>query len=283
MITRRDILAASAAVGVLSGCVGESDNGGSGNEASSDEGDNDSGIIDGAEDDDDGDDEGDGGISGNGADENGHEDADDDVENASDDGDRSRDSIAEFFEDHPAVSDLAEQPILGDLTEASATVVDFSDPGCHVCRSFHRGTFYELEERLIESGDMAFVFRSYPVRGFATSVPGSQLLLSTHHHEPDAFWEFKTFLYDEQPDLSVENIYDESASFLEGRVDDPTTIVEDAREERFDEEIQTNVDAGEAAGAGGVTPVFYLFEDGSYLTEISGNQSYDVFASAFGL
>lgn len=185
--------------------------------------------------------------------------------------------------DHAAARDLGSQPTLGDPASAPATIVEFSDPGCGVCAAFHDGNFQDIERELIEPGKSAFVFRPYPVREVDVSYPGSHALFATHDRDPDAFWPLVEFYYDEHGSLSEDDIYDRTASFLEENTSvNGDAVADDARSEAYSEEIDANLDTGRSAGAGGETPVFYLFDEGEFVTEVRGNQNLEVFRTALG-
>lgn len=281
MTRRREVLAYGAALsGLLAGCTDEADDGSTaGDEGSNEE------EESAAPESDDGDEpetEGEDEETETETDE-GEEDEDDEGGDEEED-EEEEDDGGNTPEDHPAADGIDGQPTLGDPASATGTIVEFSDPGCGVCAAFHDGNFQEIERELVDPGDAAVVFRPYPVRDYDPSEPGSHALLATHDRDEAAFWELKQFYYDEHGSFGADDIYDRTAEFLnENTAVDGDAVAEDARNEAYGSEIDANLDAGMDAGAGGETPVFYLFREGEFVTEIRGNQNIDVFRTALGL
>jgi protein-disulfide isomerase len=271
MTRRRDVLAATAALSaLLAGCsddAGEGDEAGTAEEDDADEPEPTETEEDGEEPEEEPGDE----------DEEGEEEDDEEDE-------EEEESVDNTPTDHDAARDLGSQPTLGDPASAPATIVEFSDPSCGVCAAFHQDTFPELESELIEPGEAALVFRPYPVRNYEIAEPGSHAMFATHDRDPDAFWDLKEFYYDEHGSFSLDDFYDRTAEFLnENTSVDGDAVAEDARNEAYASEIDANLDAGMDAGAGGETPVFYLFRDGEFVTEVRGNQNLEVFETALEL
>lgn len=185
---------------------------------------------------------------------------------------------------HPAASGLGAQPALGpDPTDATAVIVAFEDPSCTLCRRFERNTFPTLRSEYVESGDLSFVYRVYPVI-YPWGKPASQALESTYAASEAAFWALKDHYYAEQDQFGTDNVLESTESFLDEETDvDAASVVDDARNERHDAAVQADLAAGRAADAGNQTPIFYLFRDGEFRTKIQGPQGADVFAAALGL
>lgn len=266
MTRRREILAYGAALSAsLAGCT---DDGGGGSEEGS--------AMDGSSE----------GSNAPDDEMGGAEGADDDNENSeeTEGSEEEEEDGGNTPDGHAAADGISDQPTLGDPSSATATIVEFSDPGCGVCAAFHDGNFQEIESELVEPGEAAVVFRPYPVRDYDASEPGSHAMVGTHDRDPEAFWALKQFYYDNHGSFDTENIYDRTAEFLnENTGVDGDTVAEEAREEAYQSELDANLDAGMEAGAGGETPVFYLFREGDFVTEIRGNQNLDVFRTALGV
>jgi protein-disulfide isomerase len=281
MTRRREVLAYGAALSaLLAGCTDEGDEGSAGADETDENGEEPDAPED-TDDDDDGDepeqttdeeseDE-------TGSEEDGTEEEDEESEAEEEDGGNTP-------EDHPAADGIEDQPTLGDPASATGTIVEFSDPGCGVCAAFHDGNFQEIESELVEPGEAAVVFRPYPVRDYDASEPGSHAMVATAERDEAAFWELKQFYYDEHGSFDSENIYDRTAEFLnENTSVDGDAVAEEAQDEAHQSTLEANLDAGMEAGAGGETPVFYLFREGEFVTEIRGNQNLDVFRTALGV
>jgi protein-disulfide isomerase len=177
---------------------------------------------------------------------------------------------------------IESQPTLGPVVDdATGVVVAFEDPSCTLCRRFEQNTFPDLRSNLVDPGDVAFVYRGYPVI-YPWGEPASQALESTYAASEDAFWALKDHYYAEQG-FDTDNILDQTESFLAAETDvDAAAVVEAARNREHNAAVQADIDAAEAASAGSQTPIFYLFRDGRFRTRVSGPQGYDVFAAALG-
>jgi protein-disulfide isomerase len=185
---------------------------------------------------------------------------------------------------HPAASGLADQPVLGPApADATAVVVAFEDPSCTLCRRFETNTFPTLRSEYIETGDLSFVFRGYPVV-YPWGEPAVQALESTFAASESAFWALKDHYYAEQDAFGTGNVLDRTGTFLAEETDvDAASVVDDARNGRHDAAVQADVEAARAAEAGRQTPIFYLFRDGAFRTKVQGPQGADVFAAALEL
>jgi protein-disulfide isomerase len=192
--------------------------------------------------------------------------------------------------DHPALTGIESEPALGPAPgEAPALVVGFEDPSCITCQRFETGTFPKLESELVSTGKLTFSYRVFPIT-YPWGEPASQALEATYAAAveagagPDApaFWGLKDHYYAERDRFGTDNVYDLTESYLAAETElDATAVVEGAREGRHSGAVQTDVDAGNAAGVSS-TPTFYLFREGEFQTTVRGAQSYDVFAAALG-
>lgn len=195
----------------------------------------------------------------------------------------SADRATAAFDGHPATRGLDAQPRLGPpAADAPALIVGYEDPSCSSCRRFERNTLPEIVERLVQPGRAAFVFRGYPVV-YEWGKPATQALEATFAASESAFWALKDYYYAEQAQFETDNVLAKTESFLASETDvDAGTVVEDARNRRYDAAVRADTASAEAAGANGVTPSFYLFRDGEFKTKVAGPQGYPVFAAALG-
>lgn len=167
--------------------------------------------------------------------------------------------------------------------EATGVVVAFEDPSCPRCRAFHRDVLPQLESELIEPGDVAYVFRGYPVV-YPWGDPAAQALESTYARNESAHWQLLEEYFDAQSGYDTENVFDRTDSFLDANTDlDAAAVVEDARNEAHDSAVQTDLSAGKDAGAGRTTPSLFLFRDGEFVTKAAGSISFSVLTNALGL
>jgi protein-disulfide isomerase len=185
--------------------------------------------------------------------------------------------------DHPATGGVDGQPRLGPaLADAPAVVVSFEDPSCSRCAAFERTTVPRLREH-VDAGELAYVFRVYPVV-YEWGKPAVQALEATYARDADAFWALASHYFETQSDFSTDNVLDRTESFLASETGlDAAAVVADAEAKAYDDAVQVDLDAGEAAGAGRTTPHLFLFRDGEYRSKASGSVSYDLIASALEL
>jgi protein-disulfide isomerase/transcription elongation factor Elf1 len=184
---------------------------------------------------------------------------------------------------HPAATALGNQPTLGPPPgEADGTIIAFEDPSCPSCARFELNTFPELKSRLIETGDVSFVFRSIPVIN-PWGEPATLALEAVQARDEATFWGLKRYYYENQRGIDSENVYEATRSYLTEQTDlDSDAIVQDARQGTYREDVNTNLDASDQAGVRG-TPMFFLFKSGSFATSFVGPQSYSVFANTLGV
>ncbi|WP_380677981.1 DsbA family protein [Salinigranum sp. GCM10025319] len=183
---------------------------------------------------------------------------------------------------HPAAQGLDGQPTLG-TAEATATIIAFEDPSCPRCRAFERNTVPQLRSELVDTGQARFVARTYPVI-YPWGEPAVHALEATFARSPEAFWGLFAHYFAEQDSFSTENVLARTEEWLAANTDlDGASVVADAEAEAYAEEVQADLDAGEAANVGRTTPTVFLFRDGEYVTRAGGSVSFDLISSALGL
>jgi protein-disulfide isomerase len=187
------------------------------------------------------------------------------------------------LEDHPASKGIRRQPVLGPPPgDGEGTVVAFEDPSCPSCARFERRTFPRLRSELIESGRLSFVFRGIPVV-FPWGETAVHALEATYARDPESFWALKTHYYRNQPRIGGNNVRSVTREFLATQTDvDAAAVLADVSDRTQSDAVEGDVRASEDAGVGG-TPTFFLFRDGSFVTDLVGAQSYEVFANTLGM
>lgn len=188
------------------------------------------------------------------------------------------------FGGHAAAAGIRDQPFLGpEPGEATATIVAFEDPSCPRCAAFERDTVPEIRSELVEPGRATFVFRGYPVV-YEWGKPATQALEATVARDADAHWALADHYFAEQDAFSADDVLERTGEFLGSETDvDADGVVADARARTYDGRVQADLDAGDAAGAGGVTPTVFLFREGEYRTKARGSVSYATITAALGL
>lgn len=177
--------------------------------------------------------------------------------------------------DHAAADGINEQPTLGDR-EWPGVIVAFEDPSCPTCARFNEETLPRIESELVETEDVAYVFRGYPVI-YEWGKPATQALEATYDREPVATWKLKDHYFEFQEEFSTDNVLEKTSSFLDSDTAvDGAAVVEDVEADAYADAVQVDFDAGQEAGAS-ATPTFYLFRGGEFQTTISGPQDYSIF------
>ncbi|MEF8782463.1 MAG: thioredoxin domain-containing protein [Haloarculaceae archaeon] len=188
---------------------------------------------------------------------------------------------------HPAATGLEGQPTLGpDPAEAPAVIVAYEDPSCPRCASFETEVVPQLRSEHVESGDLSLAFRGYPVV-YEWGQPATRALEAAYDRSADAHWALAEHYFRSQDDFrygDLSEVYPKTERVLDEATDiDGKTVVREAEDGVYDDAVQTDLDAGQAAGAGQTTPHLFLFRDGVYQTKASGYVSVDVITSALQL
>jgi protein-disulfide isomerase len=213
---------------------------------------------------------------------------------------------------HPAANGVADQPRLGPPpTEAEGVVLAFEDPSCPRCAAFETGTVPKLRR---EAGDrVSFVLRTYPVvypwgepatqaieAAFAREVESGEIESAEvedseemdvseegaygYRQGSEGTWALVRHYFEEQSQFGTDNVFDRTRTFLDAETNlDAEAVVADAQESAYDDAVQADLSAGEAADAGQTTPTIFLFRDGEFQTSATGSISYDVIEAALKL
>lgn len=208
--------------------------------------------------------------------------ASDGATDAQNSGGATNEPTTETLDAHPAARGLSDQPSLGP-EDATATIIAFEDPSCPRCRAFERNTVPKLRESLVDTGRARFVARTYPVI-YPWGEPAVQALEATFARSDGAFWGLFEHYFAEQDAFSTDNVLARTEEWLAANTDlDAAAVVADAEARAYDDAVQVDLDAGEAASVGRTTPTVFLFRDGQYVTRAGGSVSFDLISSALEL
>lgn len=191
---------------------------------------------------------------------------------------------SEPFADHDATAAIDAQPYLGpEPGTATGTIVAFEDPSCPRCAVFERETVPKIRSELVEPGDATFVFRGYPVV-YPWGEPATKALEATFARDEATHWSLVDHYFENQDQFSMDGVLDATGDFLASETSvDGEAVAADARDGAYDDQVRTDLDAGEAAGAGNVTPTVFLFRDGEYQTKARGSVSFSLVKNALEL
>lgn len=185
--------------------------------------------------------------------------------------------------DHPVGQQLGTQPRLGpDPAEARGVVVAFEDPSCPRCATFEAETVPKIRSELVDPGDAALVVRTVPLV-YPWGEPAIQALEATYARDADAFWALFAHYFDEQDAFDTGNVLERTETFLTAETTvDGAAVVADAESKAYDDAVQTDLAAAEAADVSG-TPTVFLFRDGEYRTRVTGSVSFELVRQSLGL
>ena len=100
---------------------------------------------------------------------------------------------------------LDDDPVLGD-NQAKIGIVEFSDFQCPFCARFHSQTFPRLKMAFIDSGEIKYVIKDYPL-GFHSQAKGAAIVANCAAAQ-DNYWSMKASLLNNQRRLG-EALYKE--------------------------------------------------------------------------
>lgn len=87
---------------------------------------------------------------------------------------------------------LDDDPVMGS-PDAPVTMIEYSEYLCPYCRRFALETLPLIEEQYVETGQVKFFFRDFPVHGQASVAVA---MVAECAADQDAFWEMNVLLYD---------------------------------------------------------------------------------------
>jgi protein-disulfide isomerase len=166
------------------------------------------------------------------------------------------------------------------LDSAPVIIVEWSDLQCPFCRKFWTESFSQLKTDYIDTGEVQYVFRDFPLGFHAAAQKAAE---STEcADEQGKGWEFHDKVYSEQNKQGV-NAGEFTVSDMKGWAKDIglDSVKFDACLDsgKYASEVAKDMSDGQAAGIQG-TPGFIVGKrDGSSVKSISGAQPYSVFKS----
>lgn len=185
--------------------------------------------------------------------------------------------------DHAAAKGLDSQPTLGaEPGEGEGTVVAFEDPSCPTCARFETSTFPKLRSELLDAGRASFVFRSIPII-YDWGEPTTMALEATYDRSASAFWALKDHYYSEQDAFDTDNALERTETFLAENTDlDAAAVIDDAESGAFQDAVDLDLGVADDLGVDG-TPTFYVFDAGTFSTDITGPVGYESLKGAMGI
>ena len=166
--------------------------------------------------------------------------------------------------------------ILGN-PDAKITVVEFGDYQCTFCYKFHNDVMKKINDKYIESGDVNFVYKDFPLNG-KSSILASEA--SYCAQQQDRFWTYHDMLYDnwggENTGWITQEILTDFAKESELNLEEFNSCMANSEfrqkvlnNEQFAKEININA-----------TPSFLIFNDNE-VYRIVGAQPFEQFEQTF--
>ena len=171
---------------------------------------------------------------------------------------------------------LVGSTILGE-PDAKITIVEFGDYQCTFCYKFHVDVMKKITKKYIDTGDVNFVYRDFPLNG-ELSILASEA--SYCAQKQGYFWQYHNSLYNnwtgENTGWITDNALVSFAKVIELDLDKFNQCMGNSefRQKVLDDE-QFAKDIGISA-----TPSFLIFND-SEVYRITGAQSFEKFERVF--
>ena len=95
------------------------------------------------------------------------------------------------------------EPMIGDQN-AKITMVEFSDFECPYCATFSLEVFPEIKKEYVDTGKVKVVFKNFPLPFHNDAAAAA--LAAECANEQNKFWEYEAKLFENQSDLSKDNL-----------------------------------------------------------------------------
>jgi protein-disulfide isomerase len=158
------------------------------------------------------------------------------------------------IEGAPVTLNLEHQPSFGPA-DAAVTIVEFGDLQCPSCRA-EAPLLRELIPELYPN-KVRIVFKDYPLESIhpwarAASIAGRCVF----RQNPQAFWKFYDWDYQNQDDTTVENLKSRVLGWARGNGIDSAQLESCIDTKATDAEVAQNISEGKTAGVRGTPTLF---------------------------
>jgi len=137
--------------------------------------------------------------------------------------------------------------------DAPLTMVEFTDLQCPYCRQFMLTSFDQIKKDWIDTGQLRYISRDFPLDFHAQAVPAARAARCAGEQNADKFWEMRITLM-RNANLLTPDYIRKTAGDLKLEM---TTFEACTASRKFDAEIQAETREGLALGIGG-TPTFVM-------------------------
>lgn len=146
--------------------------------------------------------------------------------------------------------DVDDHYILGNPA-AEVAIIEFSDFQCPFCKRFFDQTFSSIKEKYVKTGKVKFIYRDFPLSSIHENAQKSaEAALCAG--DQDKFWQMHDKIFENQDDLSVENLKKLAGSL--GLVSDFDSCLDS---NKYEAKVKKDFDLGVSLGVGG-TPTFFI-------------------------
>ena len=179
-----------------------------------------------------------------------------------------------LFQPNMVTISLSGRPMLGNK-EAPITIIEFSDYQCPYCSQFVQTTLPILKAEYIDTGQVRYVFRNFPLEQIHPHARGAA---EAAHCAGDQgkYWEMHDVLFHNQKALQVEQL----KTYAQSLGLDAATFETCIQQGAYAAEVQKDYEDGIAAGLKG-TPAFFVGktrpEDTIQAVAVKGAQPIAVF------
>ena len=153
------------------------------------------------------------------------------------------------------VGSIDDDPINGDVDSAKVAIIEFSDFECPYCQRHFSDTYYQIVDQYIDTGEVIYVFRDYPL-GFHPQAKPAALAANCAREQggDEVYFEYHDILFTNAVSSASKESYVKWAGDLDLNVDEFASCFDS---ERYFDEIDADEADGLASGVNG-TPGFII-------------------------
>lgn len=170
--------------------------------------------------------------------------------------------------ENPVGRDLDERPHVGPGHEKTRiALVEFTDPSCSFCASFHDGAFQEIQAEWVDPGEATVYNRFRPT----VAEWGEQAmhgLFEVYDRQPSLYWDLKAGYFDRRDDLSTSALPAITEELLADADVDVDAVLAAIEEAAHEDRIENDASFAEEAGVNGV-PTTLVFVEGAFSSALN--------------
>jgi len=152
-----------------------------------------------------------------------------------------------------ATVSLGTNPVLGNTKTAKIGIVEFGDFQCPFCKNFYDSVFSSIQSGYINTGDIVYSFRDYPL----TTIHPLALGMAQESRcfaEQGKYWQFVNKMYNTNQDTNTPTVVSGYAKSMGLNMKTYQSCVQNST---FQSDIQNDINAGNRINIQG-TPTFVI-------------------------